>query len=324
MSRAAVALAFRAAHRLAATAPLGRRLLRKALVVFLYHEVSDQPSEFNRMFNLNVRPAAFARQVDLIRRLFRVIGPEELLAGEVETPAALITFDDGNRSYVEDALPILKERGVPSVAFLNMGPVQGEVCWSGLVTYLQHQEPGFRRGREGLPASPHAFHEITEEEVSRYLQTVDQEALLARVRAFRGRIVTPVELDAVRQERLVWLGNHLYHHYNSAAVSAQKLREAYRSNQELLDRHPRGTRLFSYPFGQPERCFTAGTTELIRAEGASALFSSVGLPNFNRHPEVYNRIAPEEGVATEQALVEAVLREYVADKGRRLAAAVLG
>lgn len=291
---------------------LARRLLRQALVVFLYHEVSDTPAEFATLFGLNVRPETFSRQLEMIGNLFHWVSPEDLLGGRLPKPAALITFDDGNLSYFRNALPILRGKGVPSVAFLNMGSIRGEVCWSGLVTYLQRKEPGFARSLR-RPLGEDGYREFTQEEVSRYLDTVDAGDLLAKVRAFRGAIATERELESVTREPLVRLGNHLYNHYNATLLNG-RLREEYRRNQGLLEGHPRQIPFFSYPFS----CLNRQTSRVLREEGAKALFGGGGLPNWGDHGNLYAQVVLDDRTDTEEKLFTRILENVLAGTWRRL------
>lgn len=296
-----------AANRVACSLPIARRVLRDSIVVFLYHEVSDYPSPFNKMFDLNVRPAVFSRQLDLISQYFYVINPNELISGEYATPAALITFDDGNLSYFREALPILRNKGIPSLMFLNAGPIKGEVCWSGLVTFLGYLEANFckQRRRRGED-----FFKFTEAEVSSYLASVERDPLLERVRSFRGAVAREGDVEAVFRESLVYLGNHLYNHYNATTLSQDRLKEEYWKNQQILDVHPRGTKLFSYPFGQPVTCYNEETTRIILGEGAHAIFSAYPLPNFGRGGVFYNRVPLTEAMHSEKDLYHSIMTNY--------------
>jgi len=290
-------------NRLLATAPFNRRILDKALVVFLYHEVSDSPSEFNRLFNLTVSSSSFSKHLDLIRSRFQMIGPEELLSGNYQRPAALITFDDGNRSYFREALPILKSKGIPSVAFLNMGPILGEVCWSGLVTYLQQHEPDFV-SRSGRRPAGNEFRDLTEAEVMPYLE--GKEVLLDRVRAFRGPVASEADLRAAAADPLVTLGNHLYNHYNATLLSG-RLKEEYRKNQRLLESYSRGGRLVSYPFS----CWNQATTRMLLEEGAQALFAGGGLPNFDTRGPLFHRVELDDSVTSEAQMHRTLFRNLI-------------
>lgn len=277
-------------------------------MVFLYHDVSETPSEFNRLFDLNVPPPLFEQQLEIISRYFTVIGPEELLSGRYRTPAALITFDDGNAGYFRVALPILKRQRVPSVAFINAGPIKGDVCWSALVRFLQYRDPRFpQAGLVNGDDDPR----LMAAEVERYLAAVDAGPLLERVRRFRGPIAHEEDLTAVSTEPLVYLGNHLYNHYNAAGLTETRLRTEYRMNQAIIDAHPRGTRLFSYPFGQPETSYNEETTRVLHEEGAAAIFSAYSLPNFGRRRPFYHRVTMTEDVRGPAGLFSKILVNYV-------------
>ncbi|HSA51490.1 MAG TPA: polysaccharide deacetylase family protein [Yinghuangia sp.] len=68
-------------------------------------------------------PSGFARQLDRLLRIARPVSldeVEEAVANRrpLSGRAALITFDDGERSVYEHGLPLLRERGVPAVAFV--------------------------------------------------------------------------------------------------------------------------------------------------------------------------------------------------------------
>jgi peptidoglycan/xylan/chitin deacetylase (PgdA/CDA1 family) len=293
------------AGRFLADSPVGRRILDKSLAVFLYHEVSRAPSEFNRLFNLSVHPDRFSRHLDFIRSRFRIISPEELLKGNTPRPAALITFDDGNLSYFREALPILKAKGIPSVVFLNMEPIRGEVCWSGLVTYLQHHESGFVL-RDGRRPSGNDFCRLGEAEVAHYLEGSDASALLQRVRAFRGKIASEADLRATANDPLVTLGNHLFNHYNATLLS-DRLKEEYWKNQQLLEDYPNGRRLVSYPFG----CWNPATSRMLLEEGAQALFAGGGLPNFGTRGLLFHRVELGDRVTTEAQMHRALFRNLL-------------
>lgn len=290
---------------------MSRLVLRDSTIVFLYHEVSDFPSQFNRMFDLNVTPSVFSKQLDLIGRYFHFIDPTQLLSGVHPNPAALITFDDGNLSYFRNALPILKHKSIPSVMFLNMGPIKGEVCWSGLVTFLQHFEMDFYQEKHLAGCEVGKF---TESEIASYLDSADLGPLLKRVRSFRGTIATEEDIESVSKEPLVYLGNHLYNHYDATKLSKNRLKEEYWKNQRIIDAHPRGTRLFSYPFGQPGTYYNEQTTRVILGEGAHALFSAYPLPNFEDREKFYHRVAMTDAVRSEEDIYRSIMKNYLRAK----------
>jgi peptidoglycan/xylan/chitin deacetylase (PgdA/CDA1 family) len=75
---------------------------------FLYHELRAEGSEYAYV----VKTSEFARQVELFRRL-QLGGGAGLMPG--------VTFDDGDVSNYEQALPVLQEFGVTARFFITVG-----------------------------------------------------------------------------------------------------------------------------------------------------------------------------------------------------------
>jgi peptidoglycan/xylan/chitin deacetylase (PgdA/CDA1 family) len=98
----------------------GRRTLR----VLMYHKINDQPEN-----PVTVPTALFAEQMAQLAELGYVVVPlEAVLDHYVEGKplpenAVLITFDDGYRDNLENALPALERHGYPAVIFAPVGYV---------------------------------------------------------------------------------------------------------------------------------------------------------------------------------------------------------
>ena len=79
--------------------------------------------------------------MELVRRHFSVIGVDELIAGFEGVPLppnpCLITFDDGYRSNLEVALPILRDFGLRAVLFVATSFVdQRKLYWWDRIAWL--------------------------------------------------------------------------------------------------------------------------------------------------------------------------------------------
>jgi peptidoglycan/xylan/chitin deacetylase (PgdA/CDA1 family) len=90
----------------------------RTLRVLMYHKVNDLSPNA-----ISVPTAVFARQMELLRELgYVVVDLEAVRAHYVDgvalsERAVLITFDDGYRDNLENALPILRAHGYPAVVF---------------------------------------------------------------------------------------------------------------------------------------------------------------------------------------------------------------
>ena len=97
-----------------------KNLLEQALTIFLFHDVSNNPSEFSRKYNLTTSPDIFLYQLQFIKDHFNVISPDDLLEYRIPKNAALLTFDDGFRSFFTNVIPLLNEYKVPCLILLNI------------------------------------------------------------------------------------------------------------------------------------------------------------------------------------------------------------
>ena len=99
-----------------------RDMSEPGLRVLMYHKVNDlSPNP------ITVPTAVFASQMALLGRLGYVpvsldaVRDHYLLGAPLPERAVLITFDDGYRDNLENALPILREHGYPAVIFAPIG-----------------------------------------------------------------------------------------------------------------------------------------------------------------------------------------------------------
>jgi peptidoglycan/xylan/chitin deacetylase (PgdA/CDA1 family) len=90
--------------------------------VIAYHAVGPCPEESDRE-NLFVPVNDFADQMAFLARRRTVVSLETLVRGafEARRPAVAITFDDGFRSVLREAAPILRQRGFPATVFVPTG-----------------------------------------------------------------------------------------------------------------------------------------------------------------------------------------------------------
>ncbi|MFE2728887.1 polysaccharide deacetylase family protein [Kitasatospora sp. NPDC059327] len=99
----------------------------KAVPVFLYHSVSDDPPPWIAPYT--VTPAAFRRQLDRIVDSGRPVVPlrrlvAAILGGPPVPPrAAVLTFDDGFADFYWTVAPLLAERGLPATLYVTVGAV---------------------------------------------------------------------------------------------------------------------------------------------------------------------------------------------------------
>lgn len=223
-------------------APPGARLAHawssRRLVVLAYHDVQDVD--------------AFRQQADYLRNVMTPVTLGDVLDAQgggrpLPARAVLVTFDDGDRTVYEHALPILQSRGIPSVVFVIAGLIGTDhPAW-----FFEAREL-VRRGvplHDAATSSPDA----AVNELKRMPDDERREALL-RLRERAGFSVLQPQLTASELRAMeaagMLVGSHTDTHpcldRCSDAMVEQELTRAHDRLTEWLGHAPRA---FAYPNG---------------------------------------------------------------------------
>ena len=252
--------------------------------------------------------AALERQLGLVRLAFPVVPLDELLKKPSRRARVALTFDDGLRSNVEVAYPILRKLGLSATFFVCPGLIErGQWLWN-------------HEARERLRSlDPQALAELAQhigapsgvEPIVEWMKTL---AIAARRRVEdQIRAATPgfkpgdeqrgeFELAGWRDlERLdaktVTIGSHTMTHPILTSLNEEETECETRDSRATLEqRLGREVSIFCYPNGDlndaalasARRHYrTAVTTEAGRLEGP---MDPHRLPRFSAHPQGTRRL----------------------------------
>ncbi len=265
----------------------------KSLTVFVFHDVTDEPSEFSSLYHLNVTPRLFDFQIQFIKKNFNIIGPDDFLQSKIPPKAALITFDDGFSNYFTHAVPILRRHEVPSIIFLNMEPIKGAVFWSGLITYLCEKRKDFKdylkSSLQIRTSKKPLFLYCSRDVVGSYIKRTG-DSFEKEVSRFVGEFATEKDIMEASTSPFIFYGNHLYNHDVPLLLSDEALLCSYFKNVEELKKYTNYRDMFSFPFGQPGTCYSDEQVNLLLRSGAKKIFSTNGLVNHDVSSSYLHRI----------------------------------
>lgn len=237
--------------------PIVRHRTAGQLVVLAYHRVED--------------PATFRRHVEYLGRSRSIVSAGEVLAacrapGKALPPdAVLITFDDADRTLLEEGLPILRTHRTPALAFVVAG-------------HLGTRRPFWWREVELLldGGARAAGYPSQSDEMVRVLKGLPDAERRHAVRRLRRSAPAGTPEEAQLTEREVRglseggieIGNHTMTHPVLDRCSARRIRsEILRAHRKLTDIVGTRVRAFAYPNGnwhsQAER-----TLETLGYDGA--------------------------------------------------------
>lgn len=253
-----------AVYRLGLARVLLRRSPQRARVL-LYHAVEEQEGVWIRGLRSNTRPGTFAAHLDLLDRLYHVVPLDDILRPGDATgrPRIAITFDDGYRSMIQHALPLLRSHGHTATAFLVTDVIGNErFVWVNELALLLQRAPvqtlDVVRRALGVPSSMEESGEVIRH-VQSYAALDRIEGALAEIREKLSPDVRPnaasLALYVSAQDLEEWrdagcgIGSHTTRHPNLRTEEPGRRREeletALRSVSDLG-----GVPALAYPFGE--------------------------------------------------------------------------
>ena len=265
------------------------------ITIFLFHDITDTPSEFNEEYNLSTCNKVFEDQISWINTNFSIIHPKTILLDDIKIPknAAIITFDDGFLGTFENGLKILNRLKIPSVVFINMYAVlEKKPILPAQASYISKYNPKFVNFLTSKDIKPPYYLNLTPqimEEAKTVLgiSSIENDTMLA----YQGDYATLEELYKWQNSELVVYANHLFNHWNAKSLNKDQLREQYNLNQEILDSFPNSINLFAFPNGIPNLCFTETEIKIIKQLGAKKVFSSINGVNKNLDDFLLGRLS---------------------------------
>jgi peptidoglycan/xylan/chitin deacetylase (PgdA/CDA1 family) len=244
-----------------------RPLTQGSGAVLMFHRVRPHaPQSFDPHRGLEIEPAFLdAVLVRLRQRGFAIVPLDEVperLASPGRQRFAVLTFDDGYRDNLEEALPILRRHGAPFTLFVTTGFADGEapLWWLDLADAMA-REP-----------SPSAAFAAAYSDLRRSPDLRARIAALASARGIDGAARTRAlclgwdELRALAAEPLCTIGAHtLTHPILGALPEAETRDEVIRAKKIIEERLQRAVRHFAYPVGDAA---AAGRREFAMAREA--------------------------------------------------------
>ncbi len=276
---------------------------RDRVLVLTYHGVLPPATDayVNRQC---VDARMFDAQLAWLTRTYHVLPlgtiVDALASGTPLPPSSVaITFDDGLRNVLTDALPILRAHKAPATLFLCTGFVdQGTPLWTDEVNTLVMNAnsaslswPSGESVRE-LRLSSVALREraahVVRSDLKR-LPPTERAAALALLRGRLGRGASVVDTAALPYSAfLSWddvralvaggveIGSHGVSHTVLTALEDDAARDEVASSQRAIEAHVgHPCTLFAYPNGS-RRDFSATHTSMLAALGFRAALTQIG------------------------------------------------
>ena len=107
--------------------------MRPLIPILTYHKVDTPPESGVPYRSLVVSPAAFARQMGLLKALgyrgLSMTALEPYLRGDKQGRVVGLTLDDGYVNNLQHALPVLRKHGFSATCYVVSGQMGGSNVW---------------------------------------------------------------------------------------------------------------------------------------------------------------------------------------------------
>ena len=278
-------------------------------LIFMFHDVSNNPKEFFTDNNLNHSTLNFEKQLNFINSNFKIINPNSLNSYDRSDPTAIISFDDGANSFYTNASKILLDHNIPSIHFLNYSQINGKVFLPGLIGYIMKYEKKI--------AELISITNIQNLDLN-VLNKISKKKLIKLIRDSReyyGSFMNNNQINELDNKNIFFWGNHLFRHLNTVNLKDYELIGEFKKNDFFLKKLKSYNSYFSYPFGQKNQSYNPRTNEIIKNLDTNAIFTANPISFNSRNQDIFHRVGLHNKIDTNklfiQHLVECKLRSLI-------------
>jgi peptidoglycan/xylan/chitin deacetylase (PgdA/CDA1 family) len=250
------------------------------IAVLGYHRIADVAHPLG----LAVSRRRFAEQIEVLARTVRPMrlsdAARALTERSLPSRGVVVTFDDGYRDTLDEALPLLERAGIPATVFVTTGSPGREFWWDELTRIVMNSETSPDKLRLEIPGRSSSwsfgsnYARTSADSVAlrrtwltavagdlRALSPTEREAVLSALREWAGpstagdtagcsRALTIVELQQLAASPLIEIGAHTVSHPMLSTLSrTQQQEEVQRSRLDLQRFTGMSVTSFSYPHG---------------------------------------------------------------------------
>jgi len=114
-----------------------RALLRSSsdtmVLIVMYHGVCESPSGSLGPWEYAVSPSDFEEQIEQLSDSYEVVSLDKAMEADISEDLAVVTFDDGYKNNLTNAVPILERYDMPATFYISTSFVNGKLPYEYVV-----------------------------------------------------------------------------------------------------------------------------------------------------------------------------------------------
>jgi peptidoglycan/xylan/chitin deacetylase (PgdA/CDA1 family) len=253
--------------------------VERRLSVVLFHRVVTEPDAL-LVHEPDIR--RFAEQLAWLKASFKILplpdALDRLYNGCLPAGALAISFDDGYRDNVQNALPVLEQYELPATFFVTSGYLEGGMMWNDRVVEAVRHWPTPQIDLDGHGLGVHTLASGRAQVMEQLLKALkyraypERDAIAEELYVRSGAPPARMMMDAKEIRRLraagMSIGGHTANHPILHAMSrAGAEREIVENKTALEGILGEQIEIFAYPNGKPFRDFDGREIEILRQSG---------------------------------------------------------
>jgi peptidoglycan/xylan/chitin deacetylase (PgdA/CDA1 family) len=297
---------------IAAAVPL-RAIAARCAPILTYHACFDQPPAEIPDFD-NIIPESLYEQISHLKKAIRLVPIDELACCKSFKGLGAVTFDDGYKSVIKNALPVFQALDVPFTVFVNTFAFRERRFWRHKVMYLINSGLGreceeFFRSDRRVPGK--SFYAALKDPQNNSKEVEEEIDCFLEYKGLRPDIPQYfLSAEDFVAHPLIWYGNHTHNHYVLASLSPGEQRHEIETTRDLLAGIP-GIQLsgcVALPFGQADQS-NSDTLVAVRESGYRILALNRGGVNVSPNPAQQGVVMLERFSVTASPITWNILRE---------------
>jgi len=267
---------------------------KKKISIFLFHEVTDYPSEYQKLDKIFHTKNQFVEIIEWINKNFKIINMNDIdkINDEENKNFAAITFDDGFKGNFDFAIPYLIKEKIHSTHFINMKPILNDM--PNIVAtciYLRKYIDEFETFEKKLKIKELSYLNINPEIYQKFIKEIKKQIDFKKILQFQGKLANLKDLRNFSDNNYVTYANHLFDHWNSTALKVDDFSLNVNLNIDHLKKFKNFKNYFAFPHGLPKKNFKQENVNILRKLNIEKIFFYSGDININyQSSNLFNRI----------------------------------
>ncbi len=254
----------------------------------LYHAVfKSVPSALGNTLH-NVTPEQLYEHLHTLKQHFTFLSADEFIGLTNYAGNAFVTFDDGHKTVIKNALPVLESLSIPATIYINGETFENKILWRDKIRYLIENElvDEFLAVTDGfIVDDSKPFYRYTKDPVnnSRKVDKALDEFFHQKDIDLNGLNYCFDGSSWFVPHPLLSYGNHCHSHYVMSSLPVHEQIQEIEKTRDLLAMQTKvqQSRLLSIPFGD-DSDFDKDTIRAAREQDYTGVLLSRGKTNIKQ------------------------------------------